>query len=404
MSEKNGPRNPSRRDFLIKSSALLGAAAGTMVLGPRWAWAAEPIRVGIATDLTGPIGVEGKVDARIAKMFAEKVNSNGGILGRPVHLYIVDTASSPSVGVRKASELIRRDNVDIVFGGITSAMRNAIKGPIVERGQTLYVYPQLYEGGECTKYLYCTGPVPPQQIDPLVPWLIKNAGKKFWFPSANYVWPHVLNKYTRKSIEAHGGEVLGEEYFPLNQTDYGTVVQKIMNSDTDVVFCTVIPPGIAPFLKQLHNAGFAKRGGRVACVYFDDNAASLVPDKILAGMITSLDYLAALQDPYDKAMRAEYAKMFPNAKVHIGAGNAATGMYRGLLLWEKAVREAKSIKRDAVAEALDHAKIAQGPGGPAQMVPGERHCRMHMYIGVANEHGKFQVAERSHGLLDPKQC
>ncbi len=404
MSQKSGPRNPSRRDFLIKSSALLGAAAGTVVLGPRRAWAAEPIRVGIATDLTGALAVQGKANANVAKMFASQVNASGGLLGRPVHLYVVDTASTPAVGVRKASELIRRDNVDIVFGGITSAMRNAIKGPIVERGRTLYVYPQLYEGGECTPYLYCTGPVPPQQIEPLVPWLIDNVGKNFWFPSANYVWPHVINKYTRKSVEKHGGKVLGEEYFPLNQTDYSAVVQKIMHSDTNVVFCSVIPPGIGPFLQQLHDAGFAKRGGRVACIYFDDNDSNLVSDEILAGMVSSLDYFASLEDPFDKHMRAQYRKMFPNAKEQIGAGGASTGMYRGLLLWQKAVTEAKSVKRDPVAEALDHAEIAHGPGGPAQMVPGERHCRMRMYIGVANKQGKFQVVKRSKGMLNPDQC
>jgi branched-chain amino acid transport system substrate-binding protein len=39
-------------------------------------------------------------------------------------------------------------------------------------------------------------------------------------------------------------------------------------------------------------------------------------------------------------------------------------MYRGLKLWEAAVKEAGSLRQDAVVAALDHAKIAQGPGGP----------------------------------------
>jgi len=394
----------SRRRFLEQAAGVLATTAGATILGPTWSWAAEPIRVGIATDLTGPIGVEGKVNARIAKLFAQNVNAQGGLLGRPIQLHIVDTASTPSVGVKKASELIRRYNVDVVLGGITSAMRNALKGPILGRGGSLYIYPQLYEGQECTNYLYCTGPVPAQQIDPLIPWLTKNVGTKFWLPSANYVWPHVLNAYTKPVIEANGGEVLGEEYFPLDQTDYGALVQKIMNSDTQIVFTTIIPPGIQAFLKQLYNAGFNKRGGRVVCVYFDDNSSSLVPNYILEGMVSSLDYFPTLDDPFDKQMRAEYNKMFPDAKVGVGGGAAVTGMYRGLLLWAEAVKQAKSVKRDPVAEALDHAKIAQGPGGPAEMVPGERHCRMNMYIGVADKQGVFEVVEKSDGLVDPKEC
>lgn len=53
-------------------------------------------------------------------------------------------------------------------------------------------------------------------------------------------------------------------------------------------------------------------------------------------------------------------------------------MYRGLKLWETAVREAGSLKQDDVIRALDHAKLAQGPGGLAEMVPAQHHVRMNM--------------------------
>jgi len=43
-----------------------------------------------------------------------------------------------------------------------------------------------------------------------------------------------------------------------------------------------------------------------------------------------------------------------------------------------------SLKQDDVIKALDHAKIAKGPSGPAQMVSGQHHLRMNMYIAQAN--------------------
>ena len=111
--------------------------------------------------------------------------------------------------IRKiTAEVAKAEKVNMVLGGITSSMRNAIKDPIVARGKTLYIYPQLYEGKECTPYLFCTGPTPAQQCDEFIPWLIKNGGKKFALPSANYVWPHTLNVYARKVIESNGGEVV----------------------------------------------------------------------------------------------------------------------------------------------------------------------------------------------------
>ena len=80
-------------------------------------------------------------------------------------------------------------------------------------------------------------------------------------PSANYVWPQLLNKYARKVIEANGGEVVFEEYYPLDQAEYSATIGKIRDGKVDCVFNTVIPPGLQPFCKQLYEFGFQKNGG-----------------------------------------------------------------------------------------------------------------------------------------------
>ena len=167
----------SRRSFL-KSTLWMGAIAtgsGSLVIPPAWGQS-NPIKVGIATDLTGPIGFAGNANANVAKMVVADINAKGGILGRSLQLFVEDTASNESVAVNNVRKLIQRDHVDVVFGGITSSMRNAIKDVIVTRGKTLYIYPQLYEGQECTPFIYCTGPTPAQQCDDFIPWLIKNGG------------------------------------------------------------------------------------------------------------------------------------------------------------------------------------------------------------------------------------
>jgi ABC-type branched-subunit amino acid transport system substrate-binding protein len=308
------------------------------------------------------------------------------------------------VAVANVRKLIQRDKVDVVLGGITSSMRNAIKDTIVTRGKTLYIYPQLYEGQECTPYLFCTGPTPAQQCDELIPWLIKNGGKRFALPAANYVWPHVLNQYARKVIEAHGGEVIFEEYYPLDQIEYSATVNQIMTNKVDVVFNTVIPPGLTPFIKQLYEAGFNRRGGRLSCVYYDENLLNFNPPHEMEGLASCLDYFREVTkfEPGSAKIQAEYDKEFPG-KFLFAAGSAATGMYRGLRLWEVAVKEAGTVDREPVAAALDHAKIAEGPGGPAEMVPGKRHCKMRMYIAVA-KNGTYEIVSRSQGLVDPKEC
>ena len=66
------------------------------------------------------------------------------------------------------------------------------------------------------------------------------------------------------------------------------------------------------------------------------------------------------------------------------------------------MKEAGSLKQDDVIKALDHAKIAEGPGGPAEMVPGQHHARMNMYIAQASN-AVFRVV-KSLGVIDPKEA
>jgi Periplasmic binding protein domain len=63
-------------------------------------------------------------------------------------------------------------------------------------------------------------------------------------------------------------------------------------------------------------------------------------------------------------------------------------------LWAAAVNEARSLRQEDVIAALDHSRIEEGPGGPAEMVPGQHHVRMNMYIAQA-KNGRFEIARAS---------
>ena len=413
MDETQQRRGTSRRGLLGGSAALtasgwIGGVAGGWLLRPGWAHAAGPIKMGIATDITGAIAPSGNANWQVAQLAVEQINKSGGILGQPIELYLEDTASDPKIAVGNVRKLIQERKVDVVLGGITSAMRQAIKDPIVNRGRTLYIYPQLYEGQECTKNLFNTGPTPAQQCDKLIPYLIKTLGKKrFAMPSANYVWPQLLNKYARKVIEANGGEVIFEEYYPLDQAEYSATISKIKNDRVDCVFNTVIPPGLQPFVKQLYESGFQKNGGVLSCVYYDENLLNYHPANEMEGLLSCLDYFQSVDDPFSKQLQIDYAKKFPDTKYLFTAGSAGTGMYRGVKFYEAAVKETKGdLSREAVAAALDHAKLANGPGGGAEMVPGKMHCKMNMYIAQCKvEAGKvrYEVISKS-DMVDPQEC
>ena len=360
-----------------------------------------PIKVGVITDQTGPLSFMGIANANVARMVVDDINARGGLLGRQVDLYLEDSETTDSAAEAAATRLVRDEHLDVILGGIYSSTRQVIKGPAVVEGRTLYIYPEQYEGQECDPLIFCTGPVPAQQVEPLFPWLMQQTGAKtVYLPSADYIWPHVLNEKVRQVVTGCGGEIVGEEYYALDHTDYRETVERIMSSGAEVVFNTIVPPGLTPFLEQLHDAGFANRGGHLVCTYFDENFLNLVPAEHVEGLYSCLDYYEDVNDPFSRALLARYNELFPGS-AKFTAGSACSGMYRGLRLWEAAVTEAGSLEQEDVINALDHAKIPRGPGGPAEMVPGQHHVRMNMYIAQAHD-GVFEVVNDL-GVIDPKE-
>ena len=94
------PPSASRRLFVQRASLLSGMIAlggGSYLLNPKGAWAADPIKVGIATDLTGPISWGGIPNSQVAKMAIDQINKGGGLLGRPIQMILIRVSNDSQV-------------------------------------------------------------------------------------------------------------------------------------------------------------------------------------------------------------------------------------------------------------------------------------------------------------------
>ena len=362
----------------------------------------DPIKVGVIADQTGPLSFVGLANANVARMVIGDINAKGGLLGRHLELHLEDSATDDAVAAAAAEKLVEQDRVDVIFGGIYSSTRQAIKGPAVVEGRTLYIYPEQYEGQESDPLIFCTGPVPAQQVDPFIPWLMRETGAKtFYLPSADYIWPHVMNARVREVVTANGGAIVGEEYFPLDHADYRATVERIVVDRRG--------RGV-----QHHRAARGRAVLRAAArvrLHQPRRAAGLhllrreLPEHG-AGRRTSRGCTAASTTTRPSTTRSARScspsttRSIPAPPKFTG-GSACSGLYRGLRLWAAAVTEAGSLEQADVIAALDHAQIAEGPGGPAAMVPGQHHVRMNMYIAQARD-GRFEVVE-SLGAIDPQE-
>ncbi len=361
----------------------------------------DAIKIGVIADQTGALSVMGAGQANVATLVVDEINASGGLLGRRVELLIEDSATDDGRAAAAAAKLVQDDHVDVLLGGIFSSTREAIKEPAVVEGRTLYIYPEQYEGQEYHPLLFCTGAVPAQQVEPLIPWVMEHTGARtFYLPSADYIWPHVMNRKVHEVASASGGEIVGEEYFPVDHADWGETVDRINSSGADVVFNTTVPPGCFPFFEALCESGYIDRGGRIITTYFEENLAGALPSDHIEGLYACMDYYQSVSDPFSTELLGRYNARFPEGPQFTG-GSGCTGMYRGLKLWEAAVTEAGSLDQAAVVAALDHAKIAEGPGGPAEMVPGQHHVRLNMYI--AQVRGSTLEVVESLGAIDPNE-
>ena len=107
------------------------AGASFAVMGTR-TYAANPIKIGMPLALTGPLGSVGNEQKHGAEFWAKRINASGGLLGRPVEVLIADTGGDPASCVRKAQELVERENCHLLMGMTLSSEALAVVPKLAE--------------------------------------------------------------------------------------------------------------------------------------------------------------------------------------------------------------------------------------------------------------------------------
>jgi branched-chain amino acid transport system substrate-binding protein len=124
------------RNSTIRHSALaLLAALGLSASG---AQAAEPIKIGAFLSTTGPASFLGDPADKTFKMYVDKINASGGVLGRPIKLTVYDDGGAADAAVTNVKKLLQVDTVDILVGGSTTGTTMAAV-PVIEAAGVPYV-------------------------------------------------------------------------------------------------------------------------------------------------------------------------------------------------------------------------------------------------------------------------
>ena len=212
--------------------------------------------VGQLHSSTGTMAISETGSIQAEQLAIDQINAAGGVLGRKIRVIKEDGASDWPTFAEKAKKLLINDHVAAVFGCWTSASRKAVL-PIFEKENGLLYYPTFYEGLEQSKNVIYTGQEATQQVLWGLDWAKKTKGaSKVFLVGSDYIWPRTSMKIARKHIEAfQKGKVVGEEYYPLGNTNFNSLINKIKVAKPDLIFAAVVGGSNVAFYKQLKAAG-----------------------------------------------------------------------------------------------------------------------------------------------------
>jgi branched-chain amino acid transport system substrate-binding protein len=155
-----------------------------------------------------------------------------------------DDASVPATGSTETKRLISQEKVDVVTGGLSSAVGLAVSALCEESGVfflAVGTHDTNITGPKANKVTFrqtCSNAMLANAVGPE---LLKH-GKKWYFLVANYAFGTDAHDRLKRILLAHGGEEVGADLHPLGQTDYSSYLTKARNTDANVlVFCNYGP-------------------------------------------------------------------------------------------------------------------------------------------------------------------
>src|SRR6266700_1910512 len=385
-----------RRRDILKGSAAAAAGVGlARLVRPSQAFGAEPIKVGILHSLTGTIAIAEASVVDAEKLAIEQINAKGGVMGRKIEPITEDGASDWPTFAEKARKLLDRDNVACIFGCYTSASRKAVL-PVMEKSKGLLYYPTYYEGLEQSPNIMYTAQEATQSVIAAVDWLAKNRGKSFFLIGSDYIWPRTTNKIAKPTIAKVGGKVLGEDYFPLGDIEFSSVINKIKASKAELILSTVVGGSNVAFYKQLSAAGITGKTQALLALAVSEEELSGIGHENAAGFLSCMGYFQSVKEPANEKFVNGFKAKYGEKRV---VGDTLECGYTSVYLWKLAAEKAGSFDVPKVVAASSELAW-DAPEGKIKFHKSNHHLWKHARIGEFGKDGQVKILYES-PLIEP---
>ncbi|MBA7537767.1 hypothetical protein ES705_30036 [subsurface metagenome] len=337
--------------MLVFSTLLLVFAAGTVSSAgqeepePAAGKVEEVIKIGANMSLTGPSSMWGISALNALEMAAEKINQEGGVLGKKIEIIAYDNRAFPPEAVIVNKRLIDRDGVAAIIGLAQSGTFIAAR-TTAEEGKTPQIgttptnpFATVTEDGEVFKYAFRVCFIDPfqgkiaanfvyRELDARTASIVYDVGSDY------SAW---LAQYFVDNFTALGGEIIKKEAFRTGELDFRAILGKIKPTPVDILYIPTMQKEAGLIAKQ------ARALGITAIMMGGDGVAS--PDlMVIGGEATEGFYLINIADLADPALTdwvEEYKGIYKKDPVLPNPVMAVDALY---MVVAEAIENTKDLK------------------------------------------------------------
>jgi len=342
--------------MLLTRRAALGATTATLCFGNARAQAADTIRIGVLTDLSGPYrDVTGPTSVACVRQAVEEFTAANP--GFKVEVIAADHQNKPDIGINTVRQWFDQRGVDVVTDVGNSAIALGLNPVCTEKDK---VHLNVSAGTSDLTGKACTANTIHWTYDT---WNLSNTegtaltragGDTWYFITADYAFGHAIERDTTRFVEAAGGKLLGASRYPFPQTtDFSAFLLQAKASKAKVLGLAMAGDDLINCVKQAQEFGLTRGANamKLAAIIGSITAVVSAGLETMQGMFIAENFYWDLNDRTRGFTRRVQQKLpagvFPN---NVHAGNYAATTHYLKVVQAMGVAAAKASGRAVVAQ------------------------------------------------------
>lgn len=246
---------------IARRTVLAGTVGVALVAGLPAGAQEDPIKIGLVAALSGQSARSGESITRGLTIAIEEINAAGGVLGRPLELVSRDDESNPGRGLVAARELVQREGVAALIGGLDTPVSMAIV-PFVNQAQMPFIGPwaagtPITQNGAEENYVFRVSAVDEYVDEAITEYLVSAYdAERPGLMLVNNSWGESNEDGLLKALEARGMEHAGIEKFEDNDVDMVPQLTRLRENGADSLFLVANVGPSSQVVRSLERMGW----------------------------------------------------------------------------------------------------------------------------------------------------